>query len=136
MLKFMCGLLMVAHGMIVPLWPFAVKLLSCVWLFAIPWTEACQASLLCLPEFAQIHACPLSWWCSLIISSSAMLFSFCLQSFAASRSFPVSGFFATNGQSIGASTSASFLIFSRLSERESLSLPSSISYILKLLFIC
>ena len=91
--------------------------------------------LLCLPEFAQIHACPLSWWCYLIISSSATHFSFCLQSFAASTFFPVSWLFTTSGPSTGASTSASFLIFSPLSERKSLSLSSSISCI-KLLFIC
>ena len=30
-----------------------VQLLSCVWLFATPWTAALQAS---LPEFAQTHA--------------------------------------------------------------------------------
>ena len=31
------------------------------------------------------NSCPLSWWCYLTISSSATLFSFCLQSFPASR---------------------------------------------------
>ena len=35
-------------------------------------------------------SCPLSWWCYLIISSSPALLSFCLQSFPASGSFPVS----------------------------------------------
>ena len=34
-------------------------------------------------------SCPLSQWCYLIISSSAALFSFCLQSSLASGSFPV-----------------------------------------------
>ena len=33
---------------------------------------------------------PLSWWCNLAISSSAVPFSFCLQSFLASGSFPMS----------------------------------------------
>ena len=37
--------------------PFeSVQSLSCVQLFATPWTATCQASVLhCLPEFAQIH---------------------------------------------------------------------------------
>ena len=34
-------------------------------------------------------SCPLSWWCYLTISSSAAPFSFCLQSFPASGSFPM-----------------------------------------------
>ena len=52
------------------------------------------------------NSCPSSWWCFLTISSSAALFSFCLQSFPASRSFPVSWLFVSDGQSIGASVSA------------------------------
>ena len=43
------------------------------------------------------------------ISSSVIPFSSCLQSFSASRSFPMSQFFASGGQSIGASASASVL---------------------------
>ena len=35
-------------------------------------------------------SCPSSWWCQPPISSSVALFSFCLQSFPASRSFPMS----------------------------------------------
>ena len=50
-------------------------------------------------------SCPLSQWYYLIISSSASLFSFCLQSFPASGSFPVSHLFASSGQSIGAPAS-------------------------------
>ena len=34
--------------------------------------------------------CPSSWWCYLSTSSSAALFSFCLQSFPTSGSFPMS----------------------------------------------
>ena len=41
---------------------------------------------------------PLSQWCYIIISSSVTLFSFCLQSFPASGSFPVSWFFPSGGQ--------------------------------------
>ena len=49
------------------------------------------------------NSCPLSWWCHLTISS----FSSCPQSFPASVSFPASRLFASGGQSIGASASAS-----------------------------
>ena len=54
-------------------------------------------------------SCPLNWWCYLIISSSAAPFSFCLQSFLASESFPMSQLFASGGQSIGVSALASVL---------------------------
>ena len=54
------------------------------------------------------NSCPLSRWCHPTISSSAIPFSSCLQSFPASGSFPMSQF-ASDGQSIGASTSASVL---------------------------
>ena len=55
------------------------------------------------------HSCPLSWWCHPTISSSVICFSFHLQSFPESGAFPVSQFFASGGQSIGASVSASVL---------------------------
>ena len=55
------------------------------------------------------NSCPLSWWCHPTISSSAALFSFCLQSCPASGFFPVSWLFASGGQSIEASASASVL---------------------------
>ena len=48
---------------------------------------------------------PLSQWCHPTISSSVVPFSSCLQSFPASGSFPVSQFFTSGGQSIGASAS-------------------------------
>ena len=54
-------------------------------------------------------SCPLSQWCHLTISSSIIPFSSHLQSFPASGSFPMSQFFTSGGQSIGASTSASVL---------------------------
>ena len=53
------------------------------------------------------NSCPLSQWCYLTISSSAIPFSFWLQSFPASESFPMSQLFASSGQSTGASASAS-----------------------------
>ena len=55
------------------------------------------------------NSCPSSQWCHPTISSSAIPFSSCLQSFPASGSFPKSQFFASGGQSIGASASASVL---------------------------
>ena len=53
---------------------------------------------------------PSSQWCHPTISSSVIPFSSRLQSFPASRSFPVSQFFASGGQSIGVSASASVLL--------------------------
>ena len=54
-----------------------------------------------------LNSCPQSQWCYLTIWSFAALFSFRLQSFPASGSLPVSRLFASGGQSIGASASAS-----------------------------
>ena len=55
-----------------------------------------------LLEFAQIHVHP-------TMLSSVIPFSSCILSFPASESFPVSQFFASGGQSIGISPSASVL---------------------------
>ena len=55
------------------------------------------------------NSCPSSWWCHPTISSSVIPFSFCIQSFSASQSFPMSQFFTSGGQSIGASASASVI---------------------------
>ena len=52
---------------------------------------------------------PLSQWCHPTISSSFVPFSFHLQSFPVSGSFPMSQFFAPCGQRIGISVSASGL---------------------------
>ena len=54
------------------------------------------------------NSCPLRCWCHPTITSSVVPFS-CLQSFPASRSFPKSQFFASGGQNIGVSASASVL---------------------------
>ena len=56
------------------------------------------------------NSCPSShqyWsqWCHPAISSPIIPFSSCLQSFPASGSFPISQFFESDGQSIGASAS-------------------------------
>ena len=55
------------------------------------------------------NSCHLSRWCHPAISSSVIPFSSCLQSFPTSGSLLVSQFFASSGQSIGASPSASVL---------------------------
>ena len=56
-----------------------------------------------------LKSCPLSRWCHPTISSSVVPFFSCLQSFPASGSFSVSQPFASGGQSIGTSASASVL---------------------------
>ena len=55
------------------------------------------------------NSCLLSRWCHPTISSSFVPFSSYLRSFPASRSFPMSLFFASGGQSTGVSASASVL---------------------------
>ena len=81
----------------------AVQLLSHVWLFATPWTAACQTISRSLLKLISIE--------SVMLSNHLILcrpFSSCLQSFPASGSFLMSHIFKT-GQSIGASDSASVL---------------------------
>ena len=56
------------------------------------------------------NSCPLSRWCHPTISSSVVPFSSHFQSFPASGSFSMSQSFASGGQSIGASASASVLL--------------------------
>ena len=55
------------------------------------------------------NSCPLSWWCHPTISSSVVPLSSRLQSFPASGSFQMSQFFASGGQRVGVSASASVL---------------------------
>ena len=54
------------------------------------------------------NSCPSCWWCHPTTSFSVVPFSH-LQSFPASGSFPMSPFFTSGGQSVGASASASVL---------------------------
>ena len=58
---------------------------------------------------AYSNSCPSSRWCHLTILSSVFPFFPCLPSFPASGSFLRSQFFASGGQSIGVSASASVL---------------------------
>ena len=84
--------------------------LSDVQIFVTPWTAAYQASLSFTISQSLLNSCPLSWWYYLTISSSVTTpFPFCLQSFPASGSFPMSRLLASGGQSIGASASATIL---------------------------
>ena len=77
------------------LWPHGLQhtRIPCLW----PTLGACSNSY------------PSSQWCHSTISSSVIPFSTHLRSFPASGSFPMSQFFASGGQSIGVSASASVL---------------------------
>ena len=55
------------------------------------------------------NSCPSSGWCHPTIASSVVTFSSYLQSFSESGSFQMNQFFASGGQSIGVSASASVL---------------------------
>ena len=56
------------------------------------------------------NSCPFSQWCHSTILSYVIPFSSCLRFFPASRCFLMSWLFASGGQSIGASISASVLL--------------------------
>ena len=81
--------------------------LSRVQLFVTPWTTARRAP--CPSPTPRVYSnpCPLSRWCHPTISSSVI--PFCLQSFPASESFPVSQLFASGGPSFGVSASTPVL---------------------------
>ena len=79
-----------------------VQLLSRVWLLQhtrLPYPSSTPG--------ACSNSCPSSRWCHPTILSSVIPFSSYLQFFPASGSFPVSQFFASGGQSIGALASGS-----------------------------
>ena len=83
-----------------------VQLLSCVQLFVISWSVACQLLCLLLSPGVCSNSCPLSPWCYLTILCHPLLLPY---SFPTSGYFPVSWLFSSGGQSIGASASASVL---------------------------
>ena len=92
-----------------------VQLLSHVWLCdPIDCSMPGPSVLYCLPELAQ-NSYPLSQWCHPVTSSSVSPFSSCPQSFPGSGSFLMSQLFASGGQRIGASASASVLPMNILS---------------------
>ena len=87
----------------------SLQSLSHVWLFAIPWIAACQASLSITNSQSFLKLKSLE---SVMPSNHPILchpLLPCLQSFPASGSFQMSQFFASGGQRIGVSTAASVL---------------------------
>ena len=87
----------------------SVQLLNCVWLFAIPWITAHQASLSITNSRSSLKLMSIE---SVMPSSHLILcrpFSSCPQSLPALGSFPMSQLFTWGGQSIGVSASASVL---------------------------
>ena len=75
----------------------SVQLLSHVWLFATPWTAACQASLSITNSWNLLKLMSIE---SVMPSNhliSVIPVSSCLQSFPASGSFPISQYFASGG---------------------------------------
>ena len=92
-------LLLLSHSVMSdPLWPHGLQyaMLPCLSLSPRVWSNSCL----------------LSQWYHPVISSSVFPFSSCPQSFPALGSFPMSQFFASSGQSIGASVSTSVLSMS------------------------
>ena len=87
----------------------SVYSLSHVRLFATPWTTACRASL----SITNAWSPPKSMYTEWVMPSNHLIlchpFSSCPQSFPASGSFQMSQLFASGGQNVGASASASVL---------------------------
>ena len=97
-----CGFLLVVVVVVV------VRLLSHVWFCVTPWAAACQASLSSSLSYSLLIMSIESLMLS-TISPPVTPFSFCPYSFPTSGSFPMSQLFASGGQSIGVSASASVL---------------------------
>jgi len=87
----------------------SVQLLSRVWLFATPWTAACQASLSITNSWSLLKLMSIE---SVMPSNHLILCCPLLlppSIFPSSGSFPMSQFFLSDGQSIGVPASASVL---------------------------
>ena len=83
-------------------------------LFATPWTAACQASLSITNSQSLLKPMSIE---SVMPSNHLILcrtLLLCLQSFPASGSFQMSQFFASGGQSIGASASAEEILLRKV----------------------
>ena len=87
----------------------SVQSISHVQFFVTPWTAEQQASLSITNSQSLLKLTPIKSVIHSTTPSSVVPFSSCLQSFPASRSFPVSLFFTSGGQSIGVSAPASVL---------------------------
>ena len=85
----------------------SIQSLSHVWLFATPWTAAHQASLSIISSWSLLKLMSIE----LVMPSNHLTLCCPLlsQSFPASGSFQMSQFFASGGQNIGVSASASVL---------------------------
>ena len=81
---------------------------SFAWLFATPWAAGLPVYHH-IAEFAQIHVLCIG---DGIQSSFSVIPFFCLQSFPASGSFPMTSLFTSGDQSIGTSDSTSVLLMS------------------------
>ena len=84
----------------------SVQSLSRVRLFVTPWITARQSSLSITNSQSSLRLMSIESVNHQISSSSVAPFSYCLQYFPVSGSFPMSHFFVSGGQSIGASASA------------------------------
>ena len=90
--------------------PFSSVQFSCSVMYDSLWPHGLQhARPPCPSPNARVYSnsWPLSQWCHPTISSIIIPFSFCLQSFPASGSFPMSWLFTSGGQSIRVPASAS-----------------------------
>ena len=81
----------------------SLQLLSHVWLSGTPWTAAHQASLSVTNSPSLLKLMAIDWRCHSTISSFTEHFSFHLQSFPESGSFPVIQFFASGSFSFSVS---------------------------------
>ena len=107
---FITLLKVICNDLFCPLDQFSsVQSLSHVWLFATPWTAACQASLSITNSRSPFKHMSIESWCHRTISSSVVPFSSCPQSVPAPGSFEMSQLFASGGQSLGVSASTSVL---------------------------
>ena len=84
----------------------SVQLLSCVQLFVTLWIAACRLPCPSPTPRACSNSCPSSRWCHPTISSSVSPSPLAFSLSPHQGLFPVSQFFASGGQCIGASVSA------------------------------
>ena len=87
----------------------SVQSFSCVQVFVTLWIQYIRPPCPSPTPRVYSNSCPSSHWCHPTISSSVVPVSSCPQSLPASGSFPMSQFFASGGQSMGVSASASVL---------------------------
>ena len=79
-------------------------------LFATPWTAECQVSLSFTISQKFLRFTFIWVGDTYLTISSSAAFSFCFQSFPASKTFPMSQFFISGDQNLGVSASASVFL--------------------------